>query len=216
MPTCGRQNLILFSVEPSLRWRNCENGRLRSLIAAHTNLAAWTVKRRPLSVPLRPPPMLGAPIYGHPVDIDCLGNGGVCQSPFKQDAHARFKPFAETGSLATQALHGLHLQKWRHLPARRRTRELEEPTASRQFARLLFAIFVPPRIGVRLCRRQPSTPRKPIPALIVIRCHPMFGRKMIGKTPKPPPTKQTFDRLAAEIALNLVACSKTWRLFRWH
>jgi hypothetical protein len=40
----------------------------------------------------------------------------------------------------------------------------------------------------------------------------MFGGKMKGKTPKPFPTKQTFDRLAAKIAFNLAACSKKRRL----
>jgi len=170
----------------------------------------------PLPPPLWLAPTLGAPIYSHPVDIKCLGNGGVCKSLFKQDAHARIKSFVEAGGVDPQVPHGLYLQKWSHLPARRRTRELEEPTASRQSARLLFAIFVPPRIGVRLRRCQPSAPRKSIPALIVVRCHPMFGGKMKGKTPKPFPTKQTFDRLAAKIAFNLAACSKKRRLLCLH
>jgi hypothetical protein len=44
----------------------------------------------------------------------------------------------------------------------------------------------------------------------------MFGGKMKGKTPKPFPTKQTFDRLAAKIAFNLAACSKKRRLLCLH
>jgi hypothetical protein len=64
---------------------------------------------------------------------------------------------------------------------------------------------------VRCGRCQSSCPGKPKLALIVIGPHSVFRDEMKTESAKAPSTEQTFDRLAAEVALNLAACSKERR-----